>query len=107
MEILAGVRIVLSSATLVAFCLCADHVVFKWEDKWKKLFHGIALRAATDSLVHGVVGGWCWVNVILVLGEEFTALRMLQIAICIDIATGIDLDHFIEARSLSIKVRLI
>ena len=104
MQILEGMRIVLSSAALVAFCLCADYVVFKREDRWKRLFQGTALRAATDSLVHGVVGGWCWVNVILVLGEEFTAVRMLQIATCIAMATGIDLDHFIEARSLSIKV---
>jgi len=97
-------KFVLSSAGLAAFCLCADHIVFKWEDRWKKLAYGVALRAVTDSLVHGVVGGWCWMNVILVLGEQFTAVRIMQIAACVAMATSIDVDHFIAAKSLSFKV---
>lgn len=107
MQLQEGVKIVLSSAGLVVFCLCADHVVFKWEDRWKRLTHGVALRAITDSLVHGVVGGWCWVNMVLVMGEQFTTLRILQTATCVAMATAIDLDHFIEAKSFTFKVRFL
>ena len=105
MQLQEGVKIVLSSAGLVAFCLCADHVVFKWDDRWKRLSHGVALRAITDSLVHGIVGGWCWLNMVLVMGEQFTAVRILQTATCVAMATVIDLDHFIEAKSFSFKVK--
>ena len=104
MHLQEAAKFVLSSAGLAAFCLCADHIVFKWEDRWKKLAYGVALRAVTDSLVHGVVGGWCWMNVILVLGEQFTTVRVMQIAACVAMATSIDVDHFIAAKSLSFKV---
>ena len=100
-------RFALSSAGLAAFCFCADHIVFKWDDRWKKVPHGVALRAVTDSLVHGVVGGWSWVNVILVLGEQFSSVRVLQIAACVAMATAIDVDHFVAAKSLSFKVSCI
>lgn len=99
---------VASSAGLALFCLGADHAVFKWEDKWFQLRHGVALRAVTDSLVHGLVGGWCWVNVLLLrTSEGLTCMGgILQAVLCVVMATAIDLDHMIEARSLSIKVWL-
>ena len=100
-----------SSAGLVLFCLGADHAIFKWEEKWFKLHHGVALRAVSDSLVHGVVGGWSWVNVLLLnsaiaSGVEGTSwtIGVLQVALCVGMATAIDLDHMIEAKSFSIKV---
>ena len=97
-----------SSAGLVLFCLGADHVIFRWEDKWMKLRNGAALRAVSDSLVHGLVGGWSWVNVLLLTeggGEGVTwTIRILQVVLCVGMATAIDLDHMIEARSFSIKV---
>ena len=70
-----------------------------------KLAHGQALRAVSDSLVHGVLGGWCWVNVILLGKEEWTGVRMAQVILCCLMAAGMDVDHMIEARSLSIKVK--
>ena len=70
-----------------------------------KLAHGQALRAVSDSLVHGVLGGWCWVNVILLGKEEWTGARMAQVILCCLMAAGMDVDHMIEARSLSIKVK--
>lgn len=103
---------VASSAGLVLFCLGADHAIFKWEEKWFKLRHGVALRAVSDSLVHGVVGGWSWVNFLLlnsasgVDGTSWT-IRILQVALCVGMATVIDLDHVIEAKSFSIKVQLL
>ena len=98
--------LVASSAGLLLFCLGADHVIFKWEERWLKLTYGVAMRAVSDSLVHGVVGGWSWVNVLLLTGAEGLTWteRALQVALCVGMATAIDLDHMIEARSLSIKV---
>ena len=94
-----------SSAGLVLFCLGADHVIFKWEERWLKLAEGVALRAISDSLVHGVVGGWSWVNVLLLNRQGLTSTAgMIQVALCVGMATAIDLDHMIEARSLSMKV---
>ena len=104
LEVQSGVKFVLSSAGLVAFCLCADRVVFSWEDKWKRLQHGEILRPIADNIVHGIVGGWCWTNVVFALGEHFSVLRILQIATCVAMASAVDLDHFIEAQSLLLKV---
>lgn len=84
--------------------MCADHVIFKWEASWRSLgSYGVGLRAVADSVTHGLVGGWCWVNVVLLQGEQFTAVRVLQVVVCLLMATTLDLDHFIEARSLSLK----
>ena len=96
-----------SSAGLVLFCLGADHAIFKWEERWLKLSHGVSLRAVSDSVVHGLVGGWCWANVLLLTSDVKDlswAARIGQVVLCIVMATAIDLDHLIEARSFSIKV---
>ena len=107
-QLSSGCWFVASSAGLVLFCLGADHVIFKWEERWSKLSHGVSLRAVSDSLVHGVVGGWCWTNVLLLSsGRDLSwAVKIGQVALCVAMATAIDLDHLIEARSFSIKVRV-
>ena len=104
LDLASGLKFLASSAGLVAFCLCADQVVFKWKASWESLGpRGVALRAVADSVTHGLVGGWCWVNVVLLQGEQFTAVRALQVAGCVVMATALDVDHFISARSLSLK----
>ena len=109
-EMAVGVaRLLASSAGLVVFCLSADHVIFAWEDRWKRLPHGAILRAIADNVAHGLVGGWCWANTILLMvgGEEAMSwTRLVQVAVCMLTASVIDLDHFIEARSLSFQARL-
>ena len=95
-----------SSVCLSGFCLGADYIIFNLESRWSKLPHGRALRAVCDSLVHGVVGGWCWVNVLLVTQAEWNGARLLQVALCVAMAAGMDLDHMIEARSLQIVVSM-
>ena len=100
-------RFVASSAGLVLFCLGADHAIFRWEEKWLKLSHGVSLRAVSDSMVHGLVGGWCWANVLLLtsgIKSLSWAAKIGQVVLCVVMATVIDLDHLIEARSFSIKV---
>ena len=94
-----------SSVSLGVFCLGADHAIFTWEERWSQLPQGQALRAVSDSVVHGVVGGWSWGNVLLATQGEFDTTKLLQVVICVAMATGMDLDHMIEARSFSIKVR--
>lgn len=93
-----------SSACLTGFCVGVDYVIFNREERWRGVPHGVALRAVSDSVVHGVVGGWCWMNVLLVTQEEWNGVRVLQIILCAAMAAGMDLDHMIEARSLQIKV---
>ena len=89
---------------LIGFCIGADHTIFQWENHWNKLPRGKVLRAMTDSLVHGVIGGWCWMNVIILWGS-WSLAKAVQVLLCVIMAAGIDLDHMIEAKSLSIKVR--
>ena len=104
LDLASGLKFLASSAGLVAFCLCADQVVFKREASWRSLGpHGVALRAVADSVTHGLVGGWSWVNVVLIQGEQFAAVRTLQVVGCVIMATVLDVDHFIAARSLAIK----
>ena len=104
-QLSSGFWFVASSAGLVLFCLGADHAIFRWEERWIKLTHGVSLRAVSDSVVHGLVGGWCWANVLLLSGGEGLSwpARVGQVILCSVMATAIDLDHFIEARSLSLK----
>lgn len=108
MSVQTGARFLLGSTGLVAFCLCSDHIVYGWEDKWKALPQGVAARAAVDNLVHGVVGGWTWANAVVLLGGQLTStVRVLQVACCVAMASVIDLDHFIAARSIAVKVSAI
>lgn len=86
-----SVAFLVSSVFLGGFCAGADHVIFRWEVHWSKFSHGNAVRAVSDSLVHGVVGGWCWVNVILVSGVQWSWAKLLQVALCVTMAAGMDL----------------
>lgn len=69
----------------------ADSAIFRWEGHWSKSSRGKAARAVSDSLVHGVVGGWCWVNVILVSGMQWSWVKLLQVALCITMAAGMNI----------------
>ena len=106
-EVAPLLRPVLSSVGLGAFCLAADYVVFKREDVWQRVRYGSLVKAALDNVAHALVGGWSWANVILLMAEPFSALRVLQVACCTCMASAIDLDHFIAAGSISLKVSII
>ena len=95
---------VASSVGLGTFCLAADHVIFKRDETWQRLRCGTLLKASLDNVVHAVVGGWSWANVLLLMEEPFTPVTALQVACCTGMASVIDLDHFISARSLSLTV---
>ena len=95
---------VASSAFLGVFCVGADYAIFQLESVWSSFPHGSSVRAVLDSLVHGIVGGWCWVNVLLLSGAEWSWLNLGQVILCVTMAAGIDLDHMIEAKSFHIQV---
>lgn len=80
-----------SSCLLGGFCVAADHAIFRWEDHWSKFSQGKAARAVSDSLVHGVVGGWCWLNVLLVSGMLWSWPKLLQVLLCVLVAAGMDI----------------
>ena len=103
-------QFLVSSTLLAFFCLGADHVIFQRPKDWNKLFHGQLLRGVCDSSIHGFVAGWSWFNYTLFIviksrGWKGCGLvEFAQIVTCTVVSTAIDLDHVIEARSLSTKV---
>ena len=60
-------------------------------------------RAVEDNLCHGLVAAICWLAVIG--WRKNFSMSMLEIGCCAIIGCGVDLDHFIQARSLSLQVR--
>ena len=103
---MSSVKSALSSFGLGAFCVAADYVVFKREDVWQGIHHGALVKVALDNAAHALIGGWSWVNVVLLTGEEFSTLKIVQVACCVGMASVIDVDHLIAAKSFSLKVRL-
>lgn len=96
-------RLVASSAIFLAF-FCAGHYLYIRDDTWDRLPHGNVLRALTDNMIHGIIGGWCWFNAALFMGEGLTSTLLAQVAACVLMASAVDLDHFVAARSFSLKV---
>ena len=93
-----------SSVGLGAFCLAADYVVFKLNKTWKEIPHGKLIKASLDNIAHALVGGWSWLNLVLLMEEPWSAVRGVQVVCCTAMASLIDLDHFISAGSLSFTV---
>ena len=97
----AAVRFLLSSAALGVFLLLADYFVYRW----RPVQHRRALKAIADNFTHGVAGGWCWLNAVLLLGQPVNYSHVvLEVSMGVLFGSIIDLDHFIEARSLTMEV---
>ena len=64
-----------SSVGLGTFCLAADYVVFKLDKTWKEIPHGKLIKASLDNIAHALVGGWCWLNLVLLMEEPWSAVR--------------------------------
>ena len=65
----------------------------------------LRLRSAADSLTHGIVGACCWAAVITT-EDNFRHLSTWgRILLAGFVASIIDIDHFLSARSLSLKVK--
>ncbi|XP_078577365.1 transmembrane protein 267-like [Branchiostoma floridae x Branchiostoma japonicum] len=91
---LFSLKSTISSVLLGGFCVAADRAL-----RWKPISHHTLLRALTDNSAHGLVGLWSWG---IVCGAR-TRHNILQTLLCGLLASLVDADHFIAARSLQLK----
>ena len=83
------------SFALVLVCLLGDHLcsaLSQAELLW---------RAMADSATHGAVGVMSWAVVVM---PGLSPARWMHCALCGVLASIIDVDHFLQARSLQLKV---
>ena len=81
---------------LAEICVCADYLLLLPQFSKKSLS-----RALTDNVSHGVIGAMSWLTIV---GLK-TRKDILEGVICGLMASAVDVDHFIAARSLKIKVK--
>ena len=88
-------KTVACEVVLLFICLLGDHL----------LMHPVAkqhiVRALTDSLTHGLVGGVSWA---LVTDVHLNRQRIMEWFLCMGLAMAVDVDHFIAAKSFHLKV---
>lgn len=87
------------SVAILITCLVGDKNSVPVKD-------GDLAAAICDNLTHAIVGLFVWASVVLGKSSIGSA-HYLQILACGLISSIIDLDHFIAARSLSLKVCMI
>ena len=97
-------KLTCSSVLLALFCFGADYTVFQWPPLQKSEHKMKLLRAVTDTLSHGVIAGWSCTNVLLWQPGNNLSVGVVQIGMGVVIGSILDLDHFIEARSLKLEV---
>ena len=89
-----------SSFGLAIFCLSVDCSLARWNTN---INLRTIIHLVTDCVVHALIGGWCWFNVwLLQLEEEWSRLKLIQVVICASMATLLDVDRVIEARSFEV-----
>ena len=98
------IKLTCSSVLLAVFCFGADYTVFQWPPLQKSEHKMKLLRAVTDTLSHGVIAGWTCANVLLWQPGNNLSEGVVQVGIGVVIGSILDLDHFIEARSLKLEV---
>ena len=64
------------------------------------------LRALGDSITHGIVGALSWAAVIMVAENLRSGPKWTEILLAGVMASSVDFDHFIAAKSLNLKVTL-
>lgn len=93
------------SKVIFTVCLCGtallgDYIVF--QSKYSK---SLAFRAVTDSLVHATVGLF---SSLLFFSREpilFNATSVYNVVLCTLASSIIDVDHFVVAKSILLKVK--
>lgn len=60
------------------------------------------LKAVSDNLVHGLIGGLSWM--VYCVKRRKSQLGLLEVVLCTLLSSLIDLDHFVAAKSVLIKV---
>ena len=95
---------VVSSIGLAVLCLAIDWFLASWNPNI--VFLRRITQLITGSVVHALIGGWCWFNVwLLQLDEEWSGIKQNQIVICAVMASLLDVDYIIEAK-FSVEVGL-
>ena len=67
-----------------------------------KPFAGL-VKAAVDSLIHGAIAASTWA--IIRCNTHTSFCLVLELLLCCGLSMGLDVDHFIAARSLHLQVR--
>ena len=97
-QLLSPVSII-SSLLLPAVCMTGDHLL-----STKFIRSNMYRRALTDSVTHGIIGGVSWM---VVLGESaLSRSGVTQFFLGFILASVVDVDHFIMARSLKLQVTI-
>lgn len=60
-------------------------------------------KALFDNATHALVGGICWLIVAINHKQTQSAYAIYEVFLCTMIASLIDLDHFVAAKSLNLK----
>lgn len=61
-------------------------------------------KALFDNSIHSLIGGLSWLIVTIKLRKKTVWFRFSSVLLCAFIASVIDVDHFIAARSFKLKV---
>ncbi|XP_071941187.1 transmembrane protein 267-like [Antedon mediterranea] len=93
-EILSSTNFI-SATFLGAFCLTCDH--FAQSDFVRR---NRVCAALLDTFTHFMIASWMWT---IVLGGSITSKNVFQIVFAGLLASAMDIDHFIAARSIHLK----
>ena len=83
------------------FCVLGDTCLTK-----PSLSSRLWLRSLGDSLTHGVVGACCWAAVIVVEENFQRPSTWGKVLLAGVMASTIDIDHFVAAKSFDLKLRI-
>lgn len=83
---------------LAAFCYLADDLM-----ETSFISGTTVLKAITDNAAHGIIAAWSWA---ITTSFSSTWKTIYEIIICFICSCGLDIDHFVAARSIKLKVIL-
>lgn len=88
----------LLTTLLACVCFAGDHIL--------QISNTNLSKAVVDSSTHCLVAILSWLIVLLKCHKRSTMLinSIFELLLCGFLATSIDVDHFIQARSLKLKV---
>ncbi|XP_034379422.1 transmembrane protein 267 [Arvicanthis niloticus] len=92
-----SIESLICSVGLGIFCLVADRLL-----RFSIIQQNNWLRALSDNIVHGVIGLWSWAVVIGIRKKSDFG----EVLLAGFLASVIDIDHFVQARSLSLQAAL-
>ena len=91
---------ILLSVLLVSVAVLGDHLL--------KIVTKNVHKAVVDSSTHGLIGFISWLIVVTALKRKVSiSKRLLEAGFCGSVASIIDVDHFIYARSYKLEVIII